>query len=58
MDQMQQQMDQDTATLQGLSGKDFAIALLKLMLPHHESTVMMAQSVPTRATHPEIKTLA
>jgi uncharacterized protein (DUF305 family) len=58
MDKMQQQMDQDTAKLQGLGGKDFEIAFLELMIPHHESAVMMAQLVPTRATHPEIKALA
>lgn len=58
MDQMQQQMDQDTAKLQGLKGKDFEIAFLEMMIAHHESAIMMAQLVPTRATHPELKTLA
>ncbi len=58
MDQMQQQMDQDTAKLRGLSGKDFEIAFLEMMISHHESAIMMAQLVPTRATHPELKTLA
>lgn len=58
MDQMQQQMDQDTAKLQGLQGKDFEIAFLEMMIAHHESAIMMAQLVPTRATHPELKTLA
>jgi len=58
MDAMQQQMDQDVAKLQALSGKDFEIAFLEMMIPHHESAVMMAQLVPTRATHPELTTLA
>ena len=58
MDEMMQQVDQDVAKLQGLSGKDFEVAFLEMMIPHHESAMMMAQLVPSRATHPEIKTLA
>lgn len=58
MDEMQQQLDRDVAKLRGLSGKDFEVAFLKLMIPHHESAVMMAQLVPSRATHPELKALA
>lgn len=58
MDRMQEQMDQDVAELRGLTGRDFEIAFMEKMIPHHESAVMMAQLVPTRATHPELKTLA
>jgi len=58
MDQMAAQMAQDTAMLKGLTGKDFEIAFLQMMIPHHQSAVEMAQLVPGKATHPELVALA
>lgn len=58
MDQMTAQMAQDTATLKGLTGKDFEITFMQMMIPHHQSAVEMAQMVPGKATHPELVALA
>ena len=54
MDQMENQMAQDIATLKGLTGKDFEIAFMQMMIAHHQSALEMAQLVPGRATHPEL----
>lgn len=58
MDEMMQQMEQDLMELRGLSGKDFEVAYMQMMRSHHLAAVEMAQLVPTRATHPELKALA
>lgn len=58
MDQMQAQMDQDTARLKTLSGKDFEIAFMEMMIPHHQSAIEMAKMVPGKATHPELVTMS
>lgn len=58
MDQMTAQMERDMAELRGLSGKDFEIAYMQKMRSHHMAAIEMAQLVPTRATHPELKALA
>ena len=58
MDEMMQQMERDMLELRGLSGKDFEIAYMQMMRSHHMAAVEMAQLVSTRATHPELKTLA
>lgn len=54
MDQMQAQMERGTARLKTLIGKDFEIAFMELMIPHHQSAVEMAKMVPGKATHPEL----
>lgn len=58
MDEMMAQMDRDVEGLRLLVGKDFEVAYLQMMRSHHLAAVEMAQLVPTRATHPELKTLA
>jgi uncharacterized protein (DUF305 family) len=58
MDEMMQQMERDLMELRGLRGRDFEVAYMQMMRSHHMAAVEMAQLVPTRATHPELKTLA
>lgn len=58
MDEMMRQMEQDLMELRGLTGKDFEIAYMQMMRSHHLAAVEMAELVPTRATHPELKALA
>lgn len=58
MDKMEAQMAQDTAKLKTLSGKDFEVAYMQMMIPHHQSAVEMAQMVAGKAVHPELTSLA
>ena len=58
MDEMMQQMERDLMELRGLTGKDFEVAYMQMMRSHHKAAVEMAQLVPTRGTHPELKALA
>jgi len=43
--------------LVGLSGDDFDKAFVEMMISHHEGAVDMAELIPSRAKHAEIKTL-
>ncbi len=43
--------------LEGLSGDDFDKAFIEMMIAHHEGAVDMAELIPSRAKHDEIKTL-
>jgi uncharacterized protein (DUF305 family) len=43
--------------LEGLSGDEFDKAFIEMMVAHHEGAVDMAQLIPSRAKHDEIKTL-
>ncbi|HEY9649161.1 MAG TPA: DUF305 domain-containing protein [Coleofasciculaceae cyanobacterium] len=40
------------------NASDFDLEFIRQMIPHHQSAVMMAQMVLTRAEHPEIRNLA
>lgn len=40
------------------TASDFDKEFVRQMIPHHQMAVMMAQMASTRATHPEIRTLA
>lgn len=40
------------------NASDFDLEFIRQMIPHHQSGVMMAQMVLSRAQHPEIRTLA
>jgi uncharacterized protein (DUF305 family) len=40
------------------AGGPFDLAFLQMMIPHHQSAVLMAQVALQRATHPELKQLA
>lgn len=51
-------MSEMTAMLQSLKGDDFDKQFLTMMTMHHMSAIKMAQLVPDRATHSELKTLA
>ena len=43
--------------LEGLSGDDFDKAFIEMMVAHHEGAVEMAELIPSRAKHDEIKSL-
>jgi uncharacterized protein (DUF305 family) len=43
--------------LEWLSGDEFDKAFIEMMVAHHEGAVGMAQLIPSRAKHDEIKTL-
>lgn len=43
--------------LEGLSGDEFDKAFIEMMIAHHEGAVDMAELIPSRANHSEIKTL-
>lgn len=43
--------------LEGLSGDEFDKAFTEMMIAHHEGAVDMAELIPSRAKHDEIKTL-
>lgn len=46
-----------TKQLKGLSGDQFDKAFVEMMISHHEGAVDMAELIPSRAKHDEIKTL-
>ena len=46
-----------TEQLKNRSGDDFDKAFVEMMISHHEGAVDMAELIPTRAKHAEIKTL-
>ncbi len=43
--------------LEGLSGEKFDKAFIEMMIAHHEGAVDMAELIPARAKHNEIKAL-
>lgn len=43
--------------LEGLSGDEFDKAFIEMMIAHHEGAVDMAELIPSRAKHDEIKSL-
>lgn len=47
----------DMGTLERLTGDEFDKAFLMMMHEHHRGAIAMAELVPTRATHTELKTL-
>ncbi len=51
-------MDEMLMELDDLSGDDFDIAFLDMMIPHHEGAIEMAKAAKTSAKHPEIKAMA
>jgi uncharacterized protein (DUF305 family) len=50
-------MAEMTQQLNNKSGDDFDKAFVEMMIAHHEGAVDMAELIPTRAKHSEIKTL-
>ena len=48
----------DMKQLASLSGKEFDLAFINQMIPHHEGAVVMANEALQKSTKPEIKTLA
>lgn len=50
-------MDEMTAQLKDKSGDDFDKAFTEMMIAHHQSAIAMANLIPTRAGHDEIKKL-
>ncbi len=59
MDSMKQPMTADhMKKMEAMTGKDFDIHFLDMMIPHHEGAVRMAKDALGKAGHAEIKTLA
>jgi uncharacterized protein (DUF305 family) len=52
------QMQSDIERLRGLSGQEFETEWMSMMIQHHMGAVEMAQPVPSRANHQEIKQMA
>ena len=50
-------MDDMNKQLEGLSGDEFDKAFTEMMIAHHEGAVDMAELIPSRAKHEEVKTL-
>jgi uncharacterized protein (DUF305 family) len=50
-------MDEMNKQLEGLTGDEFDKAFTEMMIAHHEGAVDMAELIPTRAKHEEVKTL-
>lgn len=50
-------MDDMNKQLEGLTGDEFDKAFTEMMIAHHEGAVDMAELIPTRAKHEEVKTL-
>jgi len=46
-----------TEQLKDKSGDDFDKAFVEMMISHHEGAVDMAELIPSRAKHQEVKTL-
>ena len=44
--------------MEAMSGKEFDLHFLDMMIPHHEGAVKMAKDAQAKAEHAEIKTLA
>lgn len=44
--------------LEGLEGDEFDEAFIRMMIPHHEGAIDMAEQALTSAGHPEMKQLA
>lgn len=50
-------MSEMTEQLKNKTGDDFDKAFIKMMITHHEGAVDMAELIPSRAKHDEIKKL-
>lgn len=50
-------MSEMTEQLKGKTGDDFDKAFVEMMISHHEGAVAMAELIPSRAKHEEIKKL-
>lgn len=50
-------MSEMTEQLKNKSGDDFDKAFVEMMISHHEGAVAMAELIPSRAKHQEIKNL-
>ncbi len=55
---MADSMKMDMAKLSNSKDKDFDLAFIEMMTPHHAGATAMAKEALTKAEHPEIKTLA
>jgi uncharacterized protein (DUF305 family) len=58
MDSMKMMQGEDMKMMESAIGKDFDLAFLAMMSPHHEGAVAMAKDAFEKAEHQEIKTLA
>jgi len=50
-------MSEMTEQLKNKSGDDFDKAFVEMMISHHEGAVAMAELIPSRAKHDEVKNL-
>ncbi len=55
---MADSMKMDMAKLSNAKDKDFDLAFIEMMTPHHAGATAMAKDALTKAEHPEIKTMA
>ena len=57
VDHSSMSMNDMNKELEGLSGDDYDKAFIEMMIAHHEGAVDMAELIPSRAKHDEIKSL-
>ena len=55
---MMDSMKMDMSKLSNSKGKEFDLAFIEMMTPHHQGAVSMAKEALTKSEKPEIKTLA
>jgi uncharacterized protein (DUF305 family) len=55
---MADSMKMDMAKLSGAKDKEFDLAFVEMMIPHHEGAITMSKEALTKSEKPEIKTLA
>jgi uncharacterized protein (DUF305 family) len=58
MDSMKMMSGNQMKMMETMTGKDFDLHFLDMMIPHHEGAVKMAKDASQKAEHAEIKTLA
>jgi uncharacterized protein (DUF305 family) len=57
-DSMKMMSSGEMTKMEAMTGKDFDLYFLEMMIPHHQGAVTMANNALERAEHAEIKTLA
>ena len=58
MDSMKMMTNEHMKMMDAMTGKDFDVHFLDMMIPHHEDAVTMSKDALAKAEHQEIKTLA
>lgn len=55
---MESSKSMDMSHMRTMSGKEFDVMFIDMMIPHHQSAIAMAEDALAKAEHPEIKELA